>query len=190
LGCPLQSGHILPFHRLDVANSLVYSSNRPFSSALSNNMNKRQADLLTYLINSQNYEPVEMIAKHFDVSVKTIRRDLSAIESLISSSDDKIDIKRGSGVRLVSSPAGIEKIQQSLTNTKRFSQDRKERNLLQAFFILFSALDTIPLKTLGSDFYVSRSQLLLDMKALEELFNPYCVRIITDRDGILSLIHI
>jgi|GEM_PF-2998178 transcriptional antiterminator len=147
-------------------------------------MNKRQEDLLTYLINNQNYEPIEMIAKHFAVSVKTIRRDLSAIERLLSSSDNKVDTKRGSGVRLVSTPTGIEIIQQFLSNTKRFSQDRKERNLLQAFFILFSALDTIPLKALSSDFYISRSQLLLDIRTLEELFNPYCVKIITDRDGI------
>ena len=147
-------------------------------------MNKRQEDLLTYLINNQNYEPIEMIAKHFTVSVKTIRRDLSAIEGLISGSESKIDIKRGSGVRLIATPDGIKKIQQSLTNTKRFSQDRKERNLLQAFFILFSALEYIPLKALSNAFYISRSQLLLDLKALEELFSPYSVKIINDRDGI------
>lgn len=150
-------------------------------------MNKRQEDLLTYLVNNQNYEPIEMIAKHFDVSVKTIRRDLTVVESSVSSSDNRIEIKRGSGVRLVSSPVGIEYIRQLLSHTKRFSQDRKERNLLQALFVLFSALDKIPLKALCSAFYISRSQLLLDLKAVEELFNPYCVRIITDKDGIRAI---
>lgn len=147
-------------------------------------MNKRQEDLLTYLINSQNYEPIEMIAKHFAVSSKTIRRDLSAIEGVLSGPDNRIDVKRGSGVRLVASSGEIEEIQQLLNRTKQFNQDRKERNLLQAFYILFSALDTIPLKLFGSAFYISRSQLLLDLKALEELFNPYSVELINDRDGI------
>lgn len=147
-------------------------------------MNKRQEDLLTYLINSQNYEPIEMIAKHFNVSAKTIRRDLSAIDGVISGSDNKIDVKRGSGVRLVAASGEIKKIQQFLNNTKRFSQDRKERNLLQAFFILFSALECIPLKALSNAFYISRSQLLLDLKALEELFASYSVTIINDRDGV------
>ena len=147
-------------------------------------MNKRQEDLVTYLINSQNYEPIETIAKHFAVSVKTIRRDLAGIVSLISSSDSKIDVKRGIGVRFVSSPERSEDIQLFLTNTKRFSQDRKERNLLQAFFILFSTLDIMPLKLFCSAFYISRSQLLLDLKALEEQFKPYFVKIVTDREGI------
>jgi transcriptional antiterminator len=147
-------------------------------------MNKRQEDLLTYLINSQNYEPIEMIAKHFAVSSKTIRRDLSAIEGVLSGPDNRIDVKRGSGVRLVASSGEIEEIQQLLNRTKQFNQDRKERNLLQAFYILFSALDTIPLKLFSSAFYISRSQLLLDLKALEELFNPYSVELINDRDGI------
>lgn len=147
-------------------------------------MNKRQEDLLRYLINTQNYEPIEMIARHFAVSVKTIRRDLTAIEGVISGSSNKVEIKRGSGIRLVAAPGGIEKIQQFLTGTKHFNQDRKERNLLQAFFILFSPLEPIPLKALSSAFYVSRSQLLLDLKALEDLFNPYSIKIINDRDGI------
>lgn len=147
-------------------------------------MNKRQEDLLTYLINSQNYEAIEIIAKHFNVSEKTIRRDLSVLDSLISSMDSRIHVKRGSGVRLVSCPGGIEKIQQSLIDTRRFDQGRQERNLLQAFFILFSAVDSIPFKALSSAFFISRSQLLLDLKVLEEVFNPYSVRIINDRDGI------
>ena len=150
-------------------------------------MNKRQEDLLTYLINSQNYEPIDMIAKHFAVSVKTIRRDLSAIEGVLSSPDSRIDVKRGSGVRLVASSGGIEDIQKLLNKTKQFNQDRKKRNLLQAIFILFSGLDTIPLKALSNAFYISRSQLLLDLKALEELFGPYSVSISTDRDGIRAI---
>ncbi len=172
------------FYRLDVNIYLVYSSKRQSSFIITFHMKKRQEDLLTYLINSQNYEPIEMIAKHFAVSVKTIRRDLTAIEGLFSDSDNKIDVKRGSGVRLIASPGGVKEIQQLLTSTKRYSQDRKERNLLQAFFILFSALEYIPLKALSNAFYISRSQLLLDLKALEELFTPYSVKIIDDRDGI------
>lgn len=147
-------------------------------------MNKRQEDLLTYLINNQNYEPIEIIAKHFDVSVKTIRRDLMAIESQIPASDSQVEVKRGSGVRLLTSPQGSEQIQQYLSNTKRFNQDRKERSLLQAFFLLFSTLKYIPLKALSSAFYISRSQLLLDLKTLEELFSPYCVSVLVDRDGV------
>lgn len=147
-------------------------------------MNTRQENLLSYLINNQNYEPIELIAKHFDVSEKTIRRDLSAIESLISSSEAVIDVKRGSGVRLISPPSEAEKIQQLLLSTKRLDQDRKERNLSQAFFILFSAVETIPLKPFSNAFYISRSQLLLDLDSLGEVFNSFFVKIIVDRDGI------
>lgn len=70
-------------------------------------MNKRQKGLLTYLVSSQGYEPVEVLAEHFSVSTKTIRRDLPVLEELIADSGAKIDIKRGKGVRLVATPAGI-----------------------------------------------------------------------------------
>lgn len=146
-------------------------------------MNKRQEELLTYLTNSNNYEPIEMIANHFSVSVKTIRRDLAAIDTILKGSGNKIHFKRGSGVYLLKSPQGTEKTWQLPEYSKRLNQDRKERNLLQAFFLLFSEIEIIPLKALGYEFSVSHSQLLMDLKTLEDVFAPYSVSII-NRDGI------
>lgn len=79
-------------------------------------MNKRQENLLTYLISSLDYEPVELIADHLSVSTKTIRRDLSVLNDLISDLDANIDIKRGKGIRLLASQDAIAEL------TKEFSQ--------------------------------------------------------------------
>ena len=147
-------------------------------------MNKRQKGLLTYLVSSQGYEPVEVLAEHFSVSTKTIRRDLPVLEELIADSGAKIDIKRGKGVRLVATPAGIAQLQKDYLETNKVYQDRRERNLLQSFFLLFSSIDCIPLKAFSNLLYISRSQLLLDLKAISNVFDPYKVEIVIDKEGI------
>ena len=150
-------------------------------------MNERQENLLSYLISSQDYEPIELIAAHFDVSEKTIRRDIEVIKMLSTEIDAGLELKRGKGIRLVASPEAIAELQEKYSNSRTLLQDRRERNLLQSFFILFSPLKTIPLKAFGNAFYISRSQLLLDIKSLKEIFEPYHVEIKLAKEG-LSLI--
>ncbi|MEA4811574.1 MAG: PRD domain-containing protein [Anaerolineaceae bacterium] len=147
-------------------------------------MKKRQQDLLNYLMNSLDFKPIEMIADHFNVSRKTIQRDLGVIKNTIIGSGAQVESKRGRGIRLAATVEIREKIEQDLIYARKHNQDRKERNLLQAFFILFSAIDQIPLKLLGSTFFISRSQLLLDLKILKEIFDRYEVQIIIDREGV------
>ncbi|NLB72302.1 MAG: PRD domain-containing protein [Chloroflexi bacterium] len=147
-------------------------------------MNERQVNLLTYLINSQDYEPTGLIADHFGVSEKTIRRDVVMIKMMLSEIGASINLKRGKGIRLIGSPEAIKDLQDKFLDSKHLFQERKERNLLQSFFILFSPLKTIPLKAFGNAFYISRSQLLLDVKTLKEIFGPYQVEIDLAKEGI------
>lgn len=147
-------------------------------------MNERQEILLSYLISSQDYEPTELIADHFGVSEKTIRRDIEAIKMMFTEIDADIELKRGKGIRLIASPEAIAELQEKFSDSKTLLQDRRERNLLQSFFILFSPLETIPLKAFGNAFYISRSQLLLDIKCLKVIFEPYHVEIALTKEGL------
>ena len=147
-------------------------------------MNERQENLLSYLISSQDYEPTELIADHFGVSEKTIRRDIEVIKMMSTEIGAGIDLKRGKGIRLIASPEAIAELQEKYSNSRTLLQDRRERNLLQSFFILFSPLKTIPLKAFGNAFYISRSQLLLDIKSLREIFEPYHVEIKLAKEGL------
>ncbi len=47
---------------LDVHFSFVYSSIRKIEHSFLKTMNKRQENLLSYLLNNQDYEPVELLA--------------------------------------------------------------------------------------------------------------------------------
>lgn len=147
-------------------------------------MNKRQENLLTYLISSLDYEPVELIADHLSVSTKTIRRDLSVLNDLISDLDANIDIKRGKGIRLLASQDAIAELTKEFSQSKLFYQDRRERNLLQSFFIFFSVFGHIPIKMFENYFYISHSQLLVDLRAMKEMFDPYRVSIVVDKEGV------
>ncbi len=169
---------------LDYRFSVGYSSNIAKESSLRIKMNKRQESLLKYLINSQEYEPVELIADHLTVSSKTIRRDLAVIDELISRYDAKVDVKRGKGVRLFSSTEAKEKLSQEFSQTRLLYQDRRERNLLQSFFILLSAIGHIPVKTFANHFYISHRQLFADLKAIKEIFDPYHLSITIDKEGV------
>ena len=147
-------------------------------------MNNRQESLLSFLISNQEYKSIKLIANHFAVSEKTIRRDLDVFRSFLSGTNASIDIKHGKGIRLSAAPDVLESLQQGLHSQKQVNQDRKERNLLQALFILFSRLDQVPLKALGFFFFVSHSQLLLDLKAIEEVFAHYKVDLKISKEGV------
>lgn len=169
---------------LDVQFSLVYSLFRSYQSQNSTTMNTRQENLLTYLNNSQNYEPISVIADHFSVSTKTIHRDLEVIKSFLSKIDGHIDVKWGKGIKLIANRQEINKFLKKLSDTNPDSQDPKERNLIQAFSILFSTIGPIPLKAFGSMFFISRSQLMLDLNHLRDIFSPYQVELTFGSNGI------
>lgn len=160
---------------------IVQSSSSSISVVI---MNKRQESILTYLIGSQDYKSIKLIADHFGVSEKTIRRDLRMFECYFSESSGIIEFKRGKGIRLAASPEVISQLQQDFLCATRIDQDRRERNLLQSFFILFSATDQISIKALRNFFYISHSQLLLDLKWIEEIFSQYRVSVVVDKEGI------
>lgn len=146
-------------------------------------MNKRQEGILTYLIGNLEFRSIKLVADHFAVSEKTIRRDLIALEDFFLESDAKIEFKRGLGIRLMATPATIEQLQQEIIQSKRLDQDRRERNLLQSLFLLFSAIGQIPLKAFGTFFFISHSQLLQDLKSVEEIFSQYRVDLVIDKEG-------
>lgn len=169
---------------LDVHFSFVYSSIRKIEHSFLKTMNKRQENLLSYLLNNQDYEPVELLADHFSVSVKTIRRDLTVLNDLISEFDARIDLRRGRGIRLDVTPEAISKLQKEFIQSNNSFQDRRERNLLEAFFLLFAAIDHVPVKAFANLFYISHSQLLLDLKTIANVLTQYQIEINVDKDGV------
>jgi len=136
-------------------------------------MNKRHENLITYLANNHGYVSIQVIANHFSVSEKTIRRDLVILEDLITKIGGKLDFKRGSGVRLIADIEEVNLLQVSLRKSHEYNQDRKEREYLLALFLLLSRVPTLSFKSVCRVFFISKSQLLLDLKSLAVLFSPF-----------------
>ena len=91
-------------------------------------MNKRQTEILKMLYKDRNYQTFAKIADELNVSVKTVRNDISAIkEALAEAGAGEIETKPHVGVRLMSADGEIKNLK---------GQEEENREIL--FFILRS----------------------------------------------------
>lgn len=139
-------------------------------------MNTRQMTLLAFLLSNSQYEKVDNIADHFAVSSKTIRRDIEIIRKSITDIGGDIDLKPGSGVRIVATQTTRKTIEDLFISvigkySKGTYPDRKERLLLVAIAI-FMARQPTPIDWITNYFYISRSQLNLDLRDIWKNLNP------------------
>jgi Transcriptional antiterminator len=119
---------------------------------------------------------VDNIADHFAVSSKTIRRDIEIIRKSITDIGGDIDLKPGSGVRIVATQTTRKTIEDLFISvigkySKGTYPDRKERLLLVAIAI-FMARQPTPIDWITNYFYISRSQLNLDLRDIWKNLNP------------------
>lgn len=114
-------------------------------------MNKRQTEILKMLYKDRNYQTFAKIADELNVSVKTVRNDISAIkEALAEAGAGEIETKPHVGVRLMSADGEIKNLK---------GQEEENREIL--FFILRSLFknNRLTAQELAERYYLTRAQL-------------------------------
>ncbi|KRK10012.1 phosphotransferase system mannitol fructose-specific IIA domain [Lacticaseibacillus zeae DSM 20178 = KCTC 3804] len=63
-------------------------------------MNKRQVDLFNYLCGAKDYVPAKVLAQQYQVSSKTIYKDIDDITEAVSDSNIQIQKKPRAGIKV------------------------------------------------------------------------------------------
>lgn len=138
-------------------------------------MNKRQGDLLKRLIIQEDYLPIRYFSNIFNVSGKTLSKDLDVIEEVINSIEVKIDRKQGIGIKLYYTPSQLEKLNIILNNISinagdNSLQDRRIQILLN---LLINTNEYTTIQKLSDEYMVSRTSINNDLNEIQQKLDIY-----------------
>lgn len=129
-------------------------------------MNKRQANLLKTLYNNRGFSTLSELAEKFQVSVKTIRNDITVIrEYLENQHSGTVESKPHIGVRAVIT----EEEWSRLSDNK--NDDGDDREIM--FFIIRQLMkkSTLTAQRLSEQYYIGRGQLDKILERISEWFS-------------------
>ena len=135
-------------------------------------LQQRQKQIVKLLINSDDYQPVKIIAQHLNCSTKTIRNDLNLIEE----QGINVEKKSGKGIKI-----SVKTEDRMNLNLIINNEDNNGFNDLSAesrrIKILFDLLDNnrgnISIQTLAQKYFVSKTSIVNDLKCVEKKISKY-----------------
>ncbi|WP_140920842.1 BglG family transcription antiterminator [Limnobaculum xujianqingii] len=142
---------------------------------------------LAYLFDAIQSEtlPQEELAKRFDVSTRTIRTDVAALNDVLASYGASVTYERGLGYRLkVDDPQAFAALPMQKYEVKSIPRTAKER--VDALLLKF-LMASLPIKLddIAEEWFVSRGTLQHDMTSVREQLSKYQLTLDTvPRQGI------
>ncbi|WP_225306578.1 HTH domain-containing protein [Lacticaseibacillus rhamnosus] len=135
-------------------------------------MNKRQADLFNYLCGKKDYIPAKVLAQQYNVSSKTIYKDLAVLAGAITGSGVQIRKKPRVGIKVnghdqakVKAMATLKEMQQEQPGVIGISPAQRRASIVKAI-ILQNKQQT--LKELSDHWLVSKASILNDIAAIND----------------------
>ena len=148
-------------------------------------MNKRQARILKALYQAQGFMTLAEIARQMDVSVKTIRNDITAVNQFLEARQvTKLEAKPHLGIRCNMSQTEWE----YLKNSDHQPDGREEQEIL--FYIIWQLLrrGNLTAQKLSEQYYISRVQLDKILTEAQNWFSKYHI-LFERRRGLGIQIH-
>lgn len=127
-------------------------------------MNKRECQILEILLNQTNLITRETIAEMINVSVSSIRNDLTSIQDYVKGYGCEIDNVRGVGIKLGGSKESIEKLRKDLIAKVDITF---ERYLQITYVLITNRHNTVTIESLCDQFYLSRTAVLSELKKIQ-----------------------
>lgn len=153
-------------------------------------MNVRQVTFLRLLLEQEEYLPVSFYAGKLRVSDKTVRRMLSGINGLLAAYNGGIHSCPGTGIRLEISGYERERLVCSDFMTEGLVSDTLPKTWVQlsrrmdiALNLLLYSDEAASISGLAYKYYVSRSSIAKDLKALEPFADKHHLVIRQGRCG-------
>lgn len=142
-------------------------------------MNKRQVALLKKLIIEDDYQPIKYFADIFNVSVKTISKDLDEIDEIINDIGVNLDRKQGLGIKLYYTPSQLDKLNILLNNIKISNGDRdlEYRRIEILLNLLINTNQYTTIQKLSDKYMVSRTSINNDLNEIQQSLNKYNLKL-------------
>lgn len=136
-------------------------------------MNSRQIAFLRLLLEQEEYLPVSCYAGKMDVSDKTLRRMIPGVNEILESYGGAVESRPGTGIKLEISGEERERLMNSAymmelmdSSTLSRSWNQLSRRMDIALNLLLYSDETTSLSGLAYKYYVSKSSIAGDLKAL------------------------
>ncbi|MFD3157866.1 BglG family transcription antiterminator [Haloimpatiens sp. FM7330] len=140
-------------------------------------LSKRQENIVTTLLELNEYITIKQLAEKFSVSSRTIRYDLDKIKVWLEENEVKLIKKTNKGVKIEDTPKRkklIEKLK--VINPKERVLTKEEREKL--IFIDIYSKDFVKLDDLCNKLLISKSTLVNDIKNLQKELEPENIEIV------------
>ncbi len=137
-------------------------------------LNKRQKDILKFLELKKTYTKLDEIAKNFDVSPRTVRNDLSAIEELLVDSQVTLERKPRLGIRLIlNEDQYVEKLIEKIDYNVYSSDER-----ITIIILLLIIKGRVTIEELANDVGVSKNTLVQDFRQVVDKLKEYDINVL------------
>lgn len=133
--------------------------------------NQRLAQLFTLLRNETL--PQDELAQRLSVSTRTVRADITALNTLLAQYGAQFILNRGSGYQLkIDNPTSFQALEETAPKAQHVPRTAQDRITFLLVRFLTSAF-SIKLEDLADEWFVSRATLQNDMVEVRERFQRY-----------------
>ena len=132
----------------------------------------RQRNIIEYLLSRDSYVTNDVIASNFEVSNRTVRKDLEVISAYLKEQGISLVRKPGKGV-------WIEDKQEVLFDDLSCSYSKNERIVIYVTSLLLNDVNTF--MTLASNCGVSKQTVINDLNTIEKFLDGYHLSLIKNQ---------
>lgn len=145
----------------------------------------RQKDIVKYLLNQEDHVSVKQISKIFNISEKTIHRDIDSIQEKIIEKNISVEKIPSKGIKIIGEFENIMKVNLELRNTSEIIEETSVQE--RRAKILLDLLEESPRYTsidiLSEKYYISRASIVNDITYLTKEIEKYDLSIEKSNKG-------
>ncbi|CAG9295034.1 BglG family transcription antiterminator [Celerinatantimonas diazotrophica] len=149
-------------------------------------LTSRQHRLLRFLLKQQEYATLLTLAEQFEVSKKTIQRDLNIINDYLVNSNIRVDKKSGAGILLVAeNTADLMQLEQQINNENDDADSvlGHARRIKIASWLLSETPRETSINKLSERHFISNASIVNDLKIIEDWITPLGLQLIRSQSG-------
>lgn len=137
-------------------------------------VSNREKIILNVLLNQKNGVTIDYLSEKLDVSVRTVYRELSSLESTLAQYQIKLE-REAEGYFLIGDQNFIDELKSEMSGSPDELTAKKRQKLLVIKLLLEDT--EVKMDSLAYDLNVSPGTIQLDLQSIEEMFSDYNINI-------------
>lgn len=149
------------------------------------NILSRQIEIIEFLLQGNDYQPVKDISEYMKCSIKTVRNDLDLIEEYLANDGIALEKKHGVGIKLSLSSEEKMKLNLIVNSNKNISisQLSIEARRIKILSELLNNSGNTSIHKLSEKYYISKTSIVNDLKDIEGTLIPYRLKLERSQQG-------